>query len=87
LTLVLALGNANQVIQLSDRRVSAGGRPVDDESPKAGILHCRNGRFAFGFAGLSQAGSFRTQHWLTDALYECGPPDYSALGILQRPGQ
>jgi len=84
MTLILTLGNSEQVIQLSDRRLSTNGRLVDDESNKAGILNCANARFAYGFTGLARYGSFDTSKWLLSALYECGPPDFWAKEIAER---
>ena len=84
MTLILALGNSDQFVQLSDRRLSWNGSLIDDESSKAGYLSCPNARLAFGFTGLARLDSFRTRDWLLDALLECGPPDYDARGVLQR---
>lgn len=84
MTLIIALGNSEQVIQISDRRLSSNGRLVDDESGKAGQLTCRNGRFAFGATGLARYGGFSTREWLLDALLEAGSPDYEMAGILGR---
>jgi hypothetical protein len=83
-TLVLTLGNSDQVIQVSDRRLSWDGKVVEDESSKAGVLTCLNARLAFGFTGLARWTSFRTRDWLLDALRECGPPDYTVGEILLR---
>jgi hypothetical protein len=83
MTFVLALGNSEQIIQISDRRLSADGRLIDDESNKAGVLTCVNARMAFGFTGLARFGSFITRDWLLDALFESGPPNFSIGKILQ----
>lgn len=61
MTLILGLGNREQFIQISDRRLTSNGLPQDDESNKAGMLICANGRLAFGFTGLGRAGTFETQ--------------------------
>lgn len=84
MTLILTLGNSEQVIQLSDRRLSTSGRTVDDESNKAGILVCANARLAYGFTGLARYGSFDTSKWLISTLDECGPPNYTAKEIVER---
>ncbi len=84
MTLILALGNVDQFIQISDRRLTRDGILVDDESSKSGYLYCRNARMAFGFSGLAKAGSFVTRDWLLDALAECGPPDYVIGHIIER---
>ena len=84
MTIVLALGNDQQILQLSDRRLSAPGRIVDEESNKCGVLECLNGRFAFGYTGLASCGSFRTMTWLLETLSECAPPTYVMGDILKR---
>jgi len=84
MTLILTLGNSEQVIQISDRRLTVNSKLKDDESNKAGILICGNARLAFGFTGLSQIWDFKTRPWLLSALEECSPPDYTIGGILDR---
>jgi hypothetical protein len=84
MTLILTLGNADQVIQISDRRLSWNGNLVDDESSKAGLLRCPNARLAFGFTGLTRYGAFNTRAWLLETLAGSGPPDYWATNILDR---
>ena len=84
MTFILALGNREQFIQVSDRRLSWNGKLVDDESNKAGILLCKDARQVFGFTGLAKYGKFDTRHWLLNALYECCPPDYRINQIMLR---
>jgi hypothetical protein len=84
MTLILALGNRDQFIQVSDRRLSSNGKPIDDESNKAGVLICPNARMAFGFTGLAAYETFKTQDFILDALTQSGPPDYQIALILQR---
>lgn len=84
MTLILALGNREQVIQVSDRRVTVNCKLQDDESNKCGVINCKGGRLAYGFTGLAKVSGFETRKWLLDALLDSGPPDYSALGITNR---
>lgn len=84
MTIVIALGNEDQLIQLSDRRLSAGGTVISDEADKAATFICANGRFAIGFSGLAQAGGFKTREWLLERLIECAPPDFKAFETLER---
>ncbi len=84
MTLILSLGNNNQMIQISDRRLSYDGKLVDDESNKCGVLFCKNARMAFGYTGLARLQNFNTQTWLLKALHDSAPPDYSMGGILKR---
>jgi hypothetical protein len=60
MTLIVSLVNADQVIQISDRRISRPGVIVTEESNKAGVLSCADARFAFGYTGLANVGSFDT---------------------------
>jgi SEC-C motif len=84
MTLILVLGNSDQMIQVSDRRLSWHGHLVEDESSKAGLLTCLNARLAFGFTGLAKFGNFCTRDWLLDALMDSGPPEYTAKEVLER---
>ncbi len=84
MTLILTLGNNDQMIQISDRRLSSNGKLIDDESNKCGVLFCKNARMAFGYTGLAQWKSFNTQKWLLKALHDSAQPDYSMGGILKR---
>lgn len=84
MTFILALGNREQFIQISDRRLSWDGKLVDDESNKAGILLCKDARHIFAFTGLAKYGEFSTRQWLLNALYECCPPDYEINRIMPR---
>jgi hypothetical protein len=84
MTLILSLGNSDQFIQLSDRRLSRNGHPVDDEYNKAGILICKDARFIFGFTGIAKVETFRIHQWILRLLYESGPPDYTIYNMLER---
>jgi hypothetical protein len=84
MTLILSLCNRDQVILVSDRRLTWNTQLVDDETNKAGVLLCRNARLAFGFTGLARYDQFDTRLWLLDALFKSGPPDYSAQAIIER---
>lgn len=70
--------------QVSDRRISTAGVPIDEESNKAVVLMCRDGRFLFGYSGLATYEGFQTHKWLVDALFEVAPPDYTIKGIIER---
>lgn len=84
MTLILTLGNSEQIIQISDRRQIFNGQLKDYQSGKATMLICANARMAYGYTGLAKHGSFNTQEWLNKALYDCGPPSYNLLDILER---
>ncbi len=84
MTLIITFGNADFITQLSDRRLTANGTLVEDESNKAAVLFCANGRLAIGFTGLAKTYEFETRKWLLKTLFECAPPDYTAKEILDR---
>lgn len=84
MTLILTLVNSEQVIQISDRRLSWDGELVDDESNKAGVFLCADARHVFGFTGLAKCDTFDTRRWLLNALYECCAPDYQINKIMPR---
>ncbi len=84
MTLILVLGNRENVVQISDRRLTADGSIVDEESDKAGVLVCLNARMAFGYTGLASYRAFRTGEWLRKALHDAAKPDYQIGKILER---
>ncbi len=84
MTLILTLGNIDQIVQVSDRRLVSGGSLVEDESNKAGVFNCQNARLAFGYTGLAKYGRFDTLFWLAENLASLGPPDFQAGCILER---
>lgn len=85
MTLVLSLGNADQFVQVSDRRLSFGeNKPATEEFNKAVTLVCANARFLVGFSGLAKAGYFDTGKWLLQSLYDCSPPDYGIYELIER---
>lgn len=84
MTLILTLGNLNEVSQFSDRRLSRYGRAIDEESTKCGVIFSPVARLAFGYTGLGRLGSFKTMDWLVNAICEAGPPDFEILHVLER---
>ena len=84
MTLILTLGNVDQVIQISDRRLSWNGITKADESNKSTYLRCVNARMAIGYTGLATLNDFITQNWLLDAIVDSGPPDCLIGNILEK---
>lgn len=84
MTIVLTLGNADQIIQVSDMRLSSNGRLIDDDAFKGGIFICSNARFVFGFTGLARCDGFDTERWLLENLVKSGNPDFDAQSTLDR---
>jgi hypothetical protein len=83
-TLILAIGNSDYVIQVSDRRLSSAGKVHHEEYDKSGILTCQNARLAFGFTGIANAPGFNTKKWLLSAIYESGRKEKTIGEILER---
>lgn len=85
MTLILAVGNHDQFIQVSDRRLLyINGRICTDESNKAIVLYCANARLSIGFAGLAEYETFKTKEWILKTIHKCAPPDYTAENIVKR---
>ncbi|MEW6367905.1 MAG: SEC-C domain-containing protein [Acidobacteriota bacterium] len=88
MTWVVAIGNSEQFIQVSDRRLTdQSGEVIDDESNKAIIMLCENARLAIGFTGLARTGTFCTREWLLNTLNAAGPPEFAAKEIVERVGE
>lgn len=84
MTLIIAAGNIDQFIQVSDRRLTSNGIVKDDEANKLIVLNCANARLAVGFTGIARFGSFETREWILKTLNESAPPDYTAEYIVKR---
>lgn len=80
----MSLHGPDYTILISDRRLSANGRTIEDESNKATSIALQDARLLAAFTGLAQSNRYRTEDWLVDALGECAPPDYLSLSTLQR---
>lgn len=70
MTLIVAVANADQIIQVSDRRLTYNTRLVDDAANKAGHAICDDASFLYSFTGLARATKHSTSHWLPEALYD-----------------
>jgi hypothetical protein len=84
MTLIIALGNRDQVMQISDRLLTIDGTLREDESNKAGTFFCADARLIYGFTGLARIGDFETNRWLIHILTQCAPPDFTAYKTLER---
>jgi len=78
MTLILALANGEQVVMLSDRRLSANGILVDDESNKAALLQARDARLLVGFTGIAAVGYFPGRPQKVPATWQGPLPDPSS---------
>lgn len=96
MTLVIGLVNSQQTVLLSDRRLTAGGRTVEDESNKTAVIALPRARLVTGYTGLGEIGTipnrfgpppegaFRTPWWLLEEIRNAGPPDFTADGVAKR---
>lgn len=97
MTLIVGLANRQHAILVSDRRLTRNGVPYDEESNKAAVFHCGDGRFAVAFTGLAEwgprapwkdgpppPGHFLARWWLLNALPESAPPDYLSIPSIER---
>jgi hypothetical protein len=84
MTLILVAMNSDYLVQLSDRRLSAGGQPVEEESNKSLMVHLQDGRLAIGFTGLAAHGGFETATFLTEVVLEAVKPDFRVAQSVQR---
>lgn len=78
MTLIVVLGNSDHVVMLSDRRLSANGILVDDESNKAALLRARNARPLVGYTGVATVGYSPGQPRRLPASWHGPAPDPSS---------
>ena len=73
MTFAIVLANADQIILVSDRRLTARGELFDDDFSKIGHVSCIDASFLYCFTGLAQVGATRmTTDWLSHTLMEIG---------------
>lgn len=70
MTLIVAVANADQIIQVSDRRLTCNTRLVDEAANKAGHAICDDASFLYSFTGLAKAANHLTSRWLPEALHD-----------------
>jgi hypothetical protein len=64
MTLCIVTGNADQIVQVNDRRITAAGALIDDSAGKGGVVACDDADFLYCFKGLATYGSQRLNFWL-----------------------
>ena len=98
MTLLLALGNRQNVVLLSDRRLTlSDGTIVASDSNKASVLITKDARLAVGYTGIAglgasvsnpgppATGDFKTAWWLADTLAKIpDSPDIRAGELIER---
>jgi hypothetical protein len=71
MTFAIVLGNADQIIQVSDRRLTWKGELVDDASNKAGHILCDDASLLYCFTGLARVGdTHETSRWLRETIQD-----------------
>jgi hypothetical protein len=82
--MIVTLGNLDNAILVSDRRLTMPDGSWDDESNKSFFMITRNARVAIGFSGLAGVPSrgFRTRFWLPQTLADLAATDNTLNGIL-----
>ena len=85
MTFAIVLGNTDQIIQASDRRLTAAnGDLVDDAANKAGHVLCDDATFLYCFTGLARVGNAHiTSRWILDALSEAAESGHSYYDLVR----
>src|SRR6266496_2519895 len=78
------MGNLQQVVLVSDRRLTRNGVNFEDQSNKAFVFVCRDARLAVAYTGLAELGTFLTRQWLPEALMESAAPDFRMGPIIEQ---
>jgi len=85
-TLILSCVTPEYVFQVSDGRLTwlngpQAGQVIEDDRDKAVLV---DGRFAFGYTGLAEVGSLRTDDWLSSIVAHSGSTDMSKISLAIR---
>jgi hypothetical protein len=91
MTLILVMGNQQQVVLVSDGRLTHDGvvvpdpfEKIPDVSNKAAVLSVADARLGVAYSGLAWSGSFMTGRWLPAALADSAAPDYLMGPTIER---
>ncbi|MCZ6729715.1 MAG: SEC-C domain-containing protein [SAR324 cluster bacterium] len=87
MTLIISVLTKGFVVQVSDRRLSANNRLIEDDSNKAGIFQCVDGFFIYGLSGLARAYGHETNEWTQQALIDSAkdrPTTHATFEKFQR---
>ena len=84
MTFILVAANADQVIQVSDRRITAwNGSVLQEAYGKAGHLLCDDASVLYAITGLATIGDFQTSTWLMTALQESSRRNSQFRGLIE----
>lgn len=84
MTLIVVLSNEDQVIQLSDRRLSNDKNIVNEESNKVGFFEFENARFVYGYTGIAEYNKFKAKDWIISALTKSACQGYDSERIFKQ---
>ncbi len=68
MTLIITALSDDAVVQVSDRRLTASGKPLPKGENKAVCVSCGDTDFTFAFTGLAGIGTIPTADWVLDQL-------------------
>ena len=68
MTLIITALADDAVIQVSDRRLTAGTNPLSRPENKAVCVSCADGNFTVAYTGLARVGREPTAEWLVNQL-------------------
>jgi hypothetical protein len=84
MTFALVAANADQVIQISDRRLTSwNGTVLVEDSGKAGYLMCDDATALYCYTGLAKLRSFKTSTWLMESLMSASRRDSSFRELIE----
>lgn len=76
MTFALVAANADQIIQVSDRRLTSwNGSVLVEDSGKAGHLLCDDASVLYCYTGLATFRNFKTSIWLMESLQSASRKD------------
>ena len=88
MTLSIIAQNSAFAVQITDRRITAGGTVVSEEQEKAFTIETEDARVCVSYTGLAKTmlfvGEFDTYQWLIQTFIEAGPPDYQIYNVIER---
>jgi hypothetical protein len=84
MTLLLSGVSEQFGIVLSDRRVTANGKLVDDEVNKTTAYFCSDAKLVLTYTGLARAGSYDTGSWIQNFLVHNSKPEREWFPVRRR---
>ena len=83
MTFAIVLANADQIIQVNDRRITIGKKIDNDSANKGGHAICDDASFLYCFSGLATVDARHvTSRWLPNALYDAAQSGHRYENIV-----